>query len=288
MNKKIEFCVPYEYDDKTLKVFLKEYCNLSSRLISQLKRENLGISRNNSLIKTIDKVYCDDIISICLPKDDNEITPVEGELSILFEDDYILIVDKPPFMPVHPTKIHQKDTLANIVSYYMQKKNEFYKFRCLNRLDKDTSGIVLIAKDKFTSYLLSKTFSKTYYAICEGTIKDDGTINKPIKVKEGKSIQRVTTESGIKAITHFRVIKNTNDSTLLEITLETGRTHQIRCHISSIGHPLCGDDMYGGHLDKINRQALHCGKLTFVHPISKQRILIESKLPFDMQKLINP
>ena len=285
-RKVIRFNVPEEYDNKQLRVFLKGYCNLSSRSITLLKKEDTGISRNASLIRTIDTVYKDDEIVLSFPMDKNDIIPNDGNLDIVFEDEHILCVNKPPSQAVHPTKIHQEDTLANIVSSYMRNKGEFYTFRAVNRLDRDTSGLVLIAKDKFTSYALPGNIDKTYFAVCEGYTDDYGTIDRPIAVEEGRSIQRTVSDRGKPSITHFEAIYRNNGFTLLKIKLETGRTHQIRCHLSSIGHPLCGDDMYGGHLDHIERQALHCGEMSFIHPVYKNRIELKSSIPDDMKTLI--
>lgn len=285
-NKVITFIVPTEYNNKDLKTFLKDYCKISSRVLTKIKRIDNGITRNNIKIKTIDIVHKDDEIIIKLPQDNNEITPIKGNLDIKYEDEYILVINKPPLMPVHPTKIHQEDTLANLVSYYMNCKNESYTFRCINRLDKDTSGLVVIAKDRYSSNIINKTIDKTYYAICEGTIDSDGTINKPIMVMPGRSIQRITSDNGERAITHYHILDNSNNHTYLEIKLETGKTHQIRCHFSSIGHPLAGDDMYGGSLKYISRQALHCGKICFNHPITKNKIEVTSNIPLDMEEVI--
>lgn len=285
--KYIRYIIPKEYDGGILKDFLKNWCNLSSRSITLLKRENLGISRNGILIRTVDTVRAGDEIVLKLPEDRNNIKPVSGILSVKYEDDHLILLDKPAFMPVHPTKIHQEDTLANLLVTYMLIKDEHYTFRAVNRLDRDTSGIVMIGKNRVSAYQLQKNTQKTYYAICEGVIREAGTIDAPIKVKEGRSIQRVVSPDGERAVTHYRPLRTYNNCTLLEIVLETGRTHQIRCHFSSIGHPLCGDDMYGGQLGLINRQALHCGKIEFIHPFTGNYFCISSDMPDDMLKILS-
>lgn len=286
MQSIIRFIVPEEFDNKTLKEFLKSYCHISSRALSALKRENMGISRNSKLIRTIDTISTGDEIILKFPEDVNDIIPVQGDLDILFEDEYILVINKPSNMPVHPTKIHQLDTLANIVSFHMKNKNENYTFRCINRLDRDTSGIVVVAKNRFVSTIIQGTLKKEYYAICEGVVDKNGTIDKSIKVMEGRSIQRVCCDDGERAVTHYKFIKSVNNCSLVSINLETGRTHQIRCHFSYIGHPLCGDDMYGGLLEKINRQALHCKRISFIHPVYNREINIDSDLPQDMKRIL--
>ncbi len=283
--KSIEFTVPDRFDNITVKTFLRKNCGISSRMLTQLKREKDGILRNDKNIKAIERLRKGDRVVIHLPDEDNNIVPVKGDLNILYEDEYIIILDKPFGVPVHPTKIHQLDTLANFLSYRQNELGENYKFRAVNRLDKDTSGIVIIAKDKYTAYNLFKNVDKTYYAVCEGIIDESGTIDKPIKLLEGHSIQRVCGEGGLNSITHYKPLLIKNNHTLLEIKLETGHTHQIRVHFSSIGHPLAGDDMYGGSLKYIERQALHCGEISFIHPITFNEIRISSELPYDIKKL---
>ena len=285
-RKRVEFSVPLECDGINVKVFLRKHCNVSARMITRLKREKNGIIRDNQILRTIDTVHFGDKVILNMPVDKNEIIAVQGKLDILFEDENIIIIDKPYNMPVHPTKIHQTDTLANYLVYMQQQNNECYTFRAINRLDKDTSGIVVIAKDRYTASNLFGTLNKTYFAVCEGLIFGCGTIDKPIKLLEGHTIQRTTAEDGANAVTHYTALDHSKNHTLLEINLETGRTHQIRCHFSSINHPLAGDDMYGGSLNFINRQALHCDSVNFIHPISKRKITVNSNLPNDIQNIL--
>lgn len=289
MDKKIiSFAVPTEFDGKMLKVFLKKYCNMSTRTLSKLKREDCGITRDNAVIKATDKVFANEKIVISLPKDKNEIIPIKGDLDILFEDEYLLCINKPYNMPVHPTKVHQTDTLSNIVSYYMVSKGENYAFRAVNRLDKDTSGIVILAKDRYTCAVMqgSNEIQKEYVAVCEGEIFENITIDNPISLEPNSKIKRCICDIGQKAITHCTPIKSKNGHTLLRITLETGRTHQIRCHLSSVGHPLAGDDLYGGSREKILRQALHCMSVTFLHPITKCKVVIKTDIPQEFLAIV--
>lgn len=285
-GKQIIFTVPPQCHNMNANVFLKKHCNVSARMITRLKREKDGIIRDGKILRTIDTVYSGDKIILNLPETENNIQPVKGELDILYEDAYVVVVDKPYNMPVHPTKIHQKDTLANILVYLQNQKGESYIFRAINRLDKDTSGLVVIAKDRYCAAVLPKTMEKVYMAVCEGIIEGSGTIDKPIGLLEGHTIQRAIMENGDRSITHYKAVKNKNNHTLLEIHLETGRTHQIRCHFSGIGYPLAGDDMYGGSLKHIQRQALHCQKVTFQHPITNERVEVVSKLPEDINKIL--
>ncbi len=281
-EKTISFTVPQNCDKIDTKTFLRKHCEISARTLSKLKRTKLGITRNNELLKTTDILSVGDVVVLSMPDDVNEITPIKGNLNILFEDDYIMVVDKPPLMPVHPTKIHQEDTLANIVSFYMRQKGEYYTFRAINRLDRDTSGCLLLAKDRYCANSLPNTVTKEYVAVCEGEITENGTVDKPIKVMEGRSIQRIVADDGVKSVTHYFPLIYKNGHTLTKFILETGRTHQIRCHMSSIGHSLAGDDMYFGSLEYITRQALHCKKVSFTHPITNEHIEVVSNIPVDM------
>lgn len=279
------FTVPKEYDGVVCKEFLKKYCKISSRLITKLVRTEKGITKDGKLIRTIDSVHFGDTIEIKLPNDNNEIEPVSGELDIKFEDKHILIVNKPPNMPVHPTKNHQRDTLANIVRYYALSKGEDYTFRAINRIDRDTSGLVLIAKDRFTASGLKGVY-KEYTAVCQGNIVEDGTVDKNIRLRPDSKMVREVNSEGARAVTHYFVLSRNKEYSLVRCILETGRTHQIRCHMSYLGHPLAGDDLYGGSRDNISRQALHCSYLRFIHPVTKQTIEIKSQMPDDMKSLI--
>ena len=276
------FEVKAEYDGMTARGFLRKICGLTARSMTILKYD-CGIRRSGEILKAHDIVHTGDIIELSLPADVNDIEPVDGELDILYEDEYLLIVNKPPFMPAHPTKTHQLDTLANIVTYYQRKRGENYTFRALNRLDKDTSGCVVIAKDRLAYALTQPTVRKTYIAVCEGILTESGVIDAPIALSEGSKIKRAVVPencaAGQRAVTHYRPVSSANGHTMLELWLETGRTHQIRCHMNSIGHPLAGDDLYGGSREYIERQALHCKSVSFVHPLTKEELFIDSPVP---------
>lgn len=274
-----EFLVFSENDGTTLKTFLRRSCGITARSMTVLKYGDGGIFRDGVMLKAHDIVHTGDRIVLQLPDEQNDITPVAGELNILFEDNYLLIVNKPANMPVHPTKRHQLDTLANIVAHYQQSRGESCVFRALNRLDKDTSGCVIIAKDRLTYALVSGSIQKTYVAVCEGVIEGSGTISFPIGLAEGSTMKRTVRDDGAPAITHYRPISYGNGHTLLELCLETGRTHQIRCHLSAIGHPLAGDEIYGGSRELISRQALHCRDVSLIHPVTKQKLNIKTEIP---------
>lgn len=286
MAEQLKFIVPSEYDNVNALRFFKEYCGLSSRMITRLKREKDGILMDGKILRTIDFVHTGNIVLINMPDESSEINPVKGTLDIAYEDEHLLIVNKPPSMPVHPVKQHQQDTLANIVSYYMKSRGENYVFRAHNRLDKDTSGLVVIAKNRYCANSLKDTVDKTYYALCHGKIEKGGTVKAPIGLKEESKMVRFILDYGPPAVTHYEVISSCNEFSFIRLKLETGKTHQIRCHMASLGHPLLGDDLYGGSLELISRQTLHCGKIELIHPVSKEKITVECDLPDDMKDIL--
>ena len=286
-----------------IKQIAKEYFNMSERLIIKLKNKQL-IFKNNEKAFINDTVEINDIIVFDLnyQEENDNIVPLKMSINILFEDDAFLIVDKPPFMPIHPSSSHYSDSLSNAVKNYFKENNLNKKIRPVNRLDKDTSGIVIFAKNEYIQESLIKQmkkniFEKTYLAIAEGIFDNgNGIINAPISRKNGSIIEREINSNGQNAITHFEVIKefqihnnisNLNQHySLVKYKLETGRTHQIRVHSKHIGHPLLGDTLYGNQTNLINRQALHCYELKFIHPITQKYMNIISVLPNDMKNLI--
>lgn len=285
-HTELRFIVPDSYNGCLVKVFLRGYCSISAHLLIRLKTVPNGITCNGQHIRVIDTVKAGDIIVIKLPEDECDIKPVNLPIDIVYEDGHILIVNKPPFMPVHPVHGHIDDTLANAVRYYLESVGQSCTFRAVNRIDRDTSGLVLLAKNQYCAALLPGTVDKTYIAVCEGELFNGGRIDKPIRFKEGHTIQREVGEGGVRAVTNWRALKTENGFTLIEIKLETGRTHQIRVHFSDMGHPLAGDDMYGGSRNFINRHALHCAYISFIHPITHEKIEASSQIPEDMSRLI--
>lgn len=281
-----EFTVTPADDSITLKSFLRRICGLSARSMKVIRYGGGSISRDGTELRAHDILHSGNIIKVRLPREEpSDIVPIEGDLDILFEDDRLLIVNKPAYMPVHPTKIHQLDTMANIVMYVQQSRGESYPFRALNRLDKDTSGIVILAKDRIAYNMVFSTVKKTYAALCEGIIKQGGTIDLPIGAAPDSKILRCVREDGVQAITHYEPIRAFAHHTLCRVWLDTGRTHQIRCHMSAIGHPLAGDTMYGGSSDLIQRQALHCRSMMLPHPITKELLEITTPYPEDFSLL---
>ena len=284
MPEQLKFTVPKQYDGVCAKRFLREYCTLSARMITSLKREKEGILLNGKILRTIDPVFEGQQVIVNLPDEASlYIAPVEGMLDIVYEDSFLLIVNKPPYVPVHPVKQYQTDTVANFVMAYSQKRGERYVFRAVNRLDRNTSGLVMIAKDRFTVNKLKHGVKKTYYAFVHGEVKEGGTVCTPIGLREDSKIVRHVLESGAPAITHYEVVNSAKEISLLKLWLETGKTHQIRCHMAYLGHPLLGDDLYGGSRELIQRHALHCEKMEFCHPVTGEAIEVRAEMPEDFK-----
>ncbi len=297
MSDNIDFdnCLNYtiQENDKSVKEILLDELKFSRRLTVKLEEGN-KVFLNGKPVKLKKRVYIDDILTVYFDDEkEDEYEPVDIPINVLYEDDSLLVVNKPPFMVVHPTKSHFNDTLANGVRFYYEQKNIKCKIRLVNRLDMNTSGIVIIAKNSYIHNELSKQMKenivdKYYYAIAEGTIiQDKGTINEPIARLNDDDIKRVVDSSGKESITHYEVIDRFNDMTLLRLKLETGRTHQIRVHLEHIRHPIIGDTLYYKESSLINRQALHCSEMSFVHPMTNERIKIEAPLPEDFKNIIN-
>lgn len=282
----LTFTVPKEWNQSKLKVFLRSYCNLSARLLTKQKRVKMGLTINGALGKANDILKTGDIVCVNLPDIVKDIEPVDLPLSIIYEDDDVIVIDKDWSMPIYPTAGHDNDSLANALFYHYQKSGVRLGFHPVYRLDKNTSGLIVIAKHGYAAATLSKAIEKEYTAICEGIIEGEGTIDAPIRLKEGYTIQREVAAGGQRAVTHWKAVQHANNHTLLHIKLETGRTHQIRVHFSYLGYPLAGDDMYGGRLDQIGRQALCCSKVLFVHPVTGKRIQLEQPPQDDMMALL--
>ncbi len=252
-------------------------------MLTKLKRQDSGITCNGKTIRSIDTVQNGDVVVLRI-QDNSFLEPNHLlDVPVLFENDNLVIFDKSGNMPVHPSIKHQGDTLGNFFSALYPEMT----FRPVNRLDKDTSGLVVVAKNAFSANLLQNSCKKVYYAVVHGITDISGTIDAPIARECESIIVRCVREDGQQAITHYRRIAHNNKYSLLEIHLETGRTHQIRVHFSYIGHSLAGDDLYGGSRENISRQALHCGQITFTEPLTHEIITVKSDLPDDIKNLIN-
>lgn len=268
--------------------FLRRH-GLSARVINGLK-QTAGLTRAGEILRTVDRVYTGDVIRIKI----EERSSITGEFAItpnpalyaeiVYEDDDVVVFNKPSDMPVHPSLSHAEDTLAN----FYAARYAGSAFHALYRLDKNTSGLCVCAKNRYCAFVLAENIRKTYYAVADGKVTESGTIDAPIGRCDGSIIKREVRSDGQRAVTHYKPIMNANGRTLFEITLETGRTHQIRVHFAHIGFPLCGDEMYGGDCSEIGRQALHCGRVAFTSPASKEQIELSVPLPEDIRALLLP
>lgn len=272
---------------KTVKTIMRENLNFSSRLSKSLELSG-KISLNGKAVRLNKNVFEGDILSIEFKEEEDDYEAVCIPLDIVYEDSDLLIVNKPPHIVVHPTKSHQNNTIANGVKYYFLRHDIQTKVRLVNRLDMNTSGIVIVAKNPYAQNELSNQMrmslvDKYYYAIVEGLVEEDeGTVNAPIARLNPEDIIRVVDPSGKECITHFKVEKRLVDKTLVRLRLETGRTHQIRVHMKHIGHPVLGDVLYGKESSIINRQALHCCEMKFSHPRTGKMLEIKVPVPEDM------
>lgn len=284
--REIKFSVPEQYDGVTLRGFLRCFVKLSARQMAKLKRQPRGILRNGGAVIAPDLLHAGDSIVLTFQDNEKSMPPAPLALPVIYEDEDLLVADKPAFMPMYPCPGHDGDSLANAVSYLQASEGKEYAFRPVYRLDRDTTGLVLLAKNPYAASRLAGNIRKTYLAICEGYLNGSGLIDQPIGLKPGHSIQRAVVPEGQKAVTRWRSLFAGKRHSLIVVRLKTGRTHQIRVHFSAAGYPLAGDDMYGGSLDFIDRQALHCARISFLHPVSGKRMRFSSPLPDDMRALL--
>lgn len=292
----LEKKVSKEYEGATIREFLKEDLGLSSRLIRRSSIEK-RILVNKKEVRMRYIVHSGDLVQINLQSDESQnITPEKMDLDIVYEDEDILVINKKPYMVVHPTKSYQSGTLANGVLFYFKETNKNCIVRLVSRLDMNTSGLIIIAKNQFAHMALSKemeenNLEKRYLAIVHGNLKEkEGTIDAPIYRPDGEEFgtMRIVDERGQRSITHYKVIESFKDADLVECLLETGRTHQIRVHMKHLGHPIYGDTLYGfeGDEELIPRQALHAYGLDFKSPKTKETLSLRVKLPDDMESLL--
>lgn len=293
MNRIFEYIITSQDLPCTVGEFLK-HKGFSRQIIIQLKKTSQGILVNGEWAYVRTVLKADDRITIQLLEESpsENIVPVPMKLPIVYEDEDILLLNKPADMPVHPSINNYDNTLANGVAYYYQSQGKTFIFRCINRLDRDTTGLLILAKNALSASLLSNQMKKreihrTYMAVVSGTPKKTAdTITAPIARKEGSAIERcVDFTNGEHAVTHYTVVSAREHYSLLKLSLETGRTHQIRVHMKHIGNPLLGDYLYNPDFSKIQRVALHSYRLSFIHPITQIPLTFTAKLPEDMANL---
>jgi len=309
LNDKLTYIVGADVANVKIRDYLKYSENLSGRFI---KSSGLSgkINVNDKLAKLNLRVNSGDKIEIDMKRDEHQnIEPEKMDLDVVYDDIDLLVINKRPGIVVHPTHGYPYGTLANGVLYYFKEKGENCIVRLVSRLDRDTSGLIIIAKNQFSHMALArdmhgndvndssniknddkgKTFEKSYMAVVHGNMENKtGTIDLPIGNPNEDSAKREVWEDGQRSITHYEVIDSFKNGDLLKVTLETGRTHQIRVHLSHIGHPLYGDSLYGTcEGEYIDRQALHAYKLIIPHPRTGDSLILKSKLPGDIENLVN-
>lgn len=281
--RKIEFTIDAENNGIQIRDYLRNF-GVSSALLTKLKQTENGITKNGEFARAIEQIHTGDILTISIAnkgKAPNKLYREDVEL--IYRDEDILVLSKPPYMPVHESRNHQGDTLANVSACYLEEDTAF---RAVYRLDRDTSGLVLIAKNELSACKLAGKIKKDYYAVCQGELNGKGTIDLPIGRVGDSIIKRGVFDNGERAVTHWQAVEHYGGNTLLKINLETGRTHQIRVHFSHIGHPLLGDTLYNGCTDRISRQALHCKRIDFTHPVTNKKMTIECDFPVDFKKVM--
>lgn len=283
-------------------ILLREFLHskgISKRTLTALKYEGGSLQVNGAERTVRHPLVFGDRVTVIFPEErpSKGLQPEEGPLSIIYEDEALLILDKPPYQSTIPSRDHPAGSIANRVAGKFKRERVPATVHIVTRLDRDTSGLLCIAKNRHIHHLLSEQINasgmyREYVAITEGCIQPDSfTIEQPIGRKDGSIIERTVRLDGKYARTDVQLLSHHNvageDLSFVSLVLHTGRTHQIRVHMQWLGHPLAGDDLYGGSRHLIERQALHCGTLGFTHPLSGETLLFQSVIPADMKKLID-
>lgn len=292
----MDFSVNRDFDGRFLRDFLFKGLSLSRSIVTDLKKKD-GIKVNGERVTVRYPLKYGDTVSLAIEDTyadcDESLYPNELPLDIIYEDEHVIAVNKPPYMPTHLSHGHRLDTLANALKFEFDKRGLPFVMRAVNRLDGDTSGIVLVAKNRYAADRFAKTnedlqYKKIYTAIVKGDVSGEGEIKSYIRRVEESIIVRASYDTGKEsefAHTLYRVTSRHGEFAVVECELLTGRTHQIRVHLSSIGAPIAGDEIYGGG-KILPRQALHAKSLSFVHPFTKERITLTAPMPDDMNNFI--
>ncbi|MGI6608420.1 MAG: RluA family pseudouridine synthase [Erysipelotrichaceae bacterium] len=297
MKRVLTFTVDRNSDNSKVADFLL-LKNISRSCITALKKEKEGIKVNNKKQFTDYILKENDVVKISLAEknDYTKIVPVRLDFEIVYEDEDIIVINKPANMTVHPSFKYFDSSLENGLAYYFLKKNEDIVCHFINRLDKDTTGLMIVAKNRFAANILSqailkKEIERMYLALVQGQLADKtGVISAPVERESPNSIIRIVNfESGRKAVTKYEVVyyNPENNISLVKLELLTGRTHQIRVHMKYLGHPLVGDNLYNKTNRQLNRQALHSCFLSFNHPITNEKLTFNSGIPSDFTTLVN-
>lgn len=295
MNRRIDYQIAETDSGLRVEQFLRRR-GYSAHNLACIKRMPASVLVNGAHYYLRDTLSAGDCLSIRIQETEcsEKIPPSDIPLDIVYEDEDIIVINKPAGMPVHPSMNHYENSMANALAWYYQAQDKPFIFRCCNRLDRDTSGLTVVAKHLVSGSILSamscrRQIRREYLAIAKGKVFPlSGTVNAPLSRKPGTIIERcVDFEHGEEAITHYRTISVKNGHSLISLCLETGRTHQIRIHMKHIGFPLIGDYLYNPDMHRISRQALHSYRLSFAHPITGTQLEFTAPLPNDMTTALN-
>ncbi len=298
--RKLEYKIEQEWAGRTVKEFL-QHIGCSSAVITGLKNNPKGILVGTKRVTVRKQLKAGEVLSLRIrnrPEDEagDRIVPMDLPFGILYEDEDILVVDKPAGMPTHPVMNHHNDTLANAVVYHWQQIKRPQLYRPISRLDKDTTGALVIAKHALAAARLSedlkkRTLKREYLALCVGKLQGEGTVDMPIdrvpdSVIKRRIISKAEETDKTRAVTHYNVVCSGETVSLVRLSLETGKTHQIRVHMAHLGHPLLGDWLYGKECEEIARPALHSLSLSLTHPVTEQPMQFSAPIPEDMRNLL--
>ena len=294
MNRNIDYIIDEDSAGLRVEQFLRRK-RYSGQNLSEIKRMPKSILVNGVHYYMRQELSTGDHLQvrICETQNSEKIPPTKLPLDIIYEDEDLLVLNKPAGMPIHPSLNNYTNSIANALAYYFQSQGKPFIFRCCNRLDRDTSGLTIVTKHLVSGSILSdmtkyREVHREYLAIARGSVTpSEGTIQAPLGRKEGTIIERtVDWEHGEDAVTHYKLVKEANGHSLVSLRLETGRTHQIRIHMKYLGYPLIGDYLYNPDMEYMTRQALHSHHMEFTHPITGEHMSFTAPLPEDMARVM--
>lgn len=294
MNRNIDYIIDEDSAGLRVEQFLRRK-RYSGQNLSEIKRMPKSILVNGVHYYMRQELSTGDHLQvrICETQNSEKIPPTKLPLDIVYEDEDLLVLNKPAGMPIHPSLNNYTNSIANALAYYFQSQGKPFIFRCCNRLDRDTSGLTIVSKHLVSGSILSdmtkyREVHREYLAIARGSVTpSEGTIQAPLGRKEGTIIERtVDWEHGEDAVTHYKVVKEANGHSLVSLRLETGRTHQIRIHMKYLGYPLIGDYLYNPDMEYMTRQALHSHHMEFTHPVTGEHMSFTAPLPEDMARVM--
>ena len=294
MNRNIDYIIDEDSAGLRVEQFLRRK-RYSGKNLSEIKRMPKSILVNGVHYYMRQELSTGDHLQvrICETQNSEKIPPTKLPLDIIYEDEDLLVLNKPAGMPIHPSLNNYTNSIANALAYYFQSQGKPFIFRCCNRLDRDTSGLTIVSKHLVSGSILSdmtkyREVHREYLAIARGSVTpSEGTIQAPLGRKEGTIIERtVDWEHGEDAVTHYKVVKEANGHSLVSLRLETGRTHQIRIHMKYLGYPLIGDYLYNPDMEYMTRQALHSHHMEFTHPITGEHMSFTAPLPENMARVM--